>query len=1046
MELGAVYPVSGYLRAGRSTLFGIFSCIISSHIQFIITFKTHLHLTFALQPPVKMKFTTSIALLGAVAATNAQTIIGLGPTRGPNTLVLKQINGVPNNECLTFTNDGIIVNAACALTHADRQITPGKILGTDILIIQRGWQQQFRPDLVGKTACVAFNGTTFRAEDCSRRDLLFARFDVGNGRVVANGEPSCISGYDNAARIKVDVDGRSCSQFTITAVTPTRMPADKKMFNKYVGKALGTFPKIREGKEKPNKRHGIGGPVWSPPVPVPVPVRGESLKQEELSDSDSRSKTPESSSDGKNVGPQLDTLCEQCSRLNLSRHKFSARTTLTTTTHTNTTTVLPGDFDSIGFDATHLGTLDEIYGRTPRCTFCRLIYECTHSDAGQGIGHDGLDPDGNRVSCKIEWHLDSRTADARPTTRRLLVSNENGAFPEFYVVPAPESTTTPAGGTPVGRVMDKNAADLPLLAAWLESCQNDHTECSSHQTANHVPLTTDIRLIDVFDMTLRTFRPGDSPKYATLSYVWGASQQMRLLRENNNILQREGAVAEFQSRIPATVWDAFEVARQLCIPYIWIDALCIMQDDVEDSTRQIEVMDKIYQHAILTICVAAGQGSHSGIPGIGITPKNVLQPHEPYGDLLLTGMRPVARLIQDSTWDSRAWTFQERLLSTRCAIFTSAGIVWQCSTITWREDMASPFDHTLWSLDSVGSPLRALMGNPLRSYNSCVNIFSSRKLSFLSDKLKAFNGLGVVLGRKLDSEFIFGLPSRYFDWALLWEPERPGKRIIREWFQQDIGADLPSWSWCGWDHQVDWRLSTVGGPLFNLHEWLTERTWIIWRLGRNDSWELVHHSNAPPKDTPTYQANRWDGYGCGTATPYGRSEAAARCRHIPNVPDTELDCLDDGALETPKDGHLLFKTFTGHFTLSRKSMSKSTFQSALSPGMYRFGITDSSGDWCGSVILDKTWKNRVGAIFEFAAISDAKEFTLEELDTWTYYIPEERQQAEWYCFNAIMLQWQVGPDGKSLPVAERVGLAKIFQSSFFGRSFKPCEWKRIVLR
>ncbi|KAK0754367.1 hypothetical protein B0T18DRAFT_454255 [Schizothecium vesticola] len=376
-----------------------------------------------------------------------------------------------------------------------------------------------------------------------------------------------------------------------------------------------------------------------------------------------------------------------------------------------------------------------------------------------------------------------------------------------------------------------------------------------------------------------------------------------------------------------------------------VNAACALTyADRQDWRRQGQVMDKIYQRALITICVAAGQGSNSGIPGA----------RERCGDLLLTGMRPVASLIRDSMWDSRAWTFQERLLSTRCAIFTPAGIVWQCSTITWREDMASQFDRTLWSLDSVGSPLRALIGNPLRSYSSCVNISSSRKLTYL-----------VVLGLKLDSEFIFGLPSRYFDWALLWETET----------------------------SVDWRLSIVGGPLFNLHEWLTERTWIIWR-----------------------------------------------------VPEIELDCVREWTPETPKEGQLLFKTFTGFFTLSRKSMSKSAFQSTLAPGLFRFGITDSSGDWCCSVILDKTWKNSVGAIFEFAAISDAKGFTITELDTWTYYIPEERQQAEWYCFNAIMLQWQVGLDGEPLSVAERVGLAKIFQSSFFGRSFKPYEWKRIVLR
>lgn len=131
------------------------------------------------------------------------------------------LSTLPQNTSLTELK-GNIVNAACAWTHTDRQVTPGKILGTDVLIIQRSWLQPFRPDLVGKTACVAFNETTFRAEDCARRDLLFARFDVGNGRIVANGHTACLSGHDSIAQVTVDEMGRKCAQFTITAVAPTR--------------------------------------------------------------------------------------------------------------------------------------------------------------------------------------------------------------------------------------------------------------------------------------------------------------------------------------------------------------------------------------------------------------------------------------------------------------------------------------------------------------------------------------------------------------------------------------------------------------------------------------------------------------------------------------------------------------------------------------------------------------------------------------------------------------------------------------------------------
>lgn len=762
------------------------------------------------------------------------------------------------------------------------------------------------------------------------------------------------------------------------------------------------------------------------------------------------------------------TRCSGCGSLSLSLRKFTARTTLTTTTrlgHSSTTAVVHGEYDSVGLDPTDLGFLDEIYRARIHCPFCRLIYHATHSESGQGIGHDGLDPEGKRVSCKIEWHLDSRSvnsqsADSGPTTRRLRIFNDDAAFPEFYVVPATHppmfSESSPGASDshhldcnpgPVGRIMDRKAADLNLLRSWLDGCLREHPDCSNHQTTNLVPLTTAIRLIDVLDMCVREVPPGESPTYAALSYVWGRHLSLALRGHNLRALQEPGGLADCKSKIPLTIWNALEVLRRLSIRYIWVDVLCIVQDDYDDKTRQIQVMDRIYQHAILTICNASGTDSNSGIPGVGETSKNIRQSTERYGDLQLITMRPTASLIRASYWDSRAWTFQERLLSTRCAIFTNDGLVWQCPTTTWREDISSPIDRTLWSLDSVGSPLRTLMGNPLRSYSSCVRIFSSRKLTYHSDKLKAFDGIGTVLGRNLDSKLVFGLPSRYFDWALLWEAESPGDKInleVEGWGNSG-NACLPSWSWCGWDRQVNWRLSTVGGLLFNLHEWLTERTWIVWRIAAGQRWELVHDSREAatcPSPTSTYyHSKRWDGYPPSAAGAFGRSELAAGCRHSAKVPVDNIDCLP--ALETPVEGRLLFKTFTGFFSLSRKSMSGSSFQSALCPGLYRFGITDRSGDWCGTIVLDSSWMNSVGAVFEFAAISDAKEFTLEELDTWTYYIPEERQQAEWYCFYALMLKWSVDGEGNS--VAERVGLAKIFQSAFFGRSFKPCAWKRIVM-
>ncbi|KAL8367131.1 hypothetical protein RB595_008891 [Gaeumannomyces hyphopodioides] len=705
----------------------------------------------------------------------------------------------------------------------------------------------------------------------------------------------------------------------------------------------------------------------------------------------------------------------------------------------------------VGLDPTDLGFLDEIYRNRETCSFCRLIYYATHSDTGPGIGHDGLDAAGQRVLCRIEWHLDSRKIGSKPTTRRLRVFNEDEKFAEIYVItPGPAS----------GRIEEYIPADLRLLSKWHTGCLENHANCHDRQTAGSAPFLHGIRVIDAKSRCLRDLSveelSSSQVSYAALSYVWGHGQQFQLTRRNYHEMYQPGYLEATKDSVPKTVLHGILVTQQLGINYIWIDALCVFQDNMEDKSIQISMMDRIFQRATLTLCIAAGEDSHHGIPGIADNYRDLRKRHELCGSLELTTLRPVASLIRASKWDSRAWTFQERLLSTRCAIFTSEGMVWQCSTTTWREDIEFSTEETTWTLDSVGSPLQALLGNPLRSFSSCVNLYSGRLLTHQRDKLDAFNGLSETLGRRLRSKIVFGLPSRYFDWGLLWEAQSAGRRIdtagrrIDRWRYLCYDPVFPSWSWCGWDFQVDWRPSTVGGPLQNLHDWLVDHTWVVWYIAAHEGlggWELVWnpadvHHNAEPK-----LAHRWDGYRAGTREPYGRSEQGAGRRYKARV-GSDLTTAQGHlpSFTPPQPSCLLFQTFTAFFSLSRKSMSKSIFQSNLGHGIRRFGITDKCGDWCGTIVLNDSWLNSVDGVFEFAAISEAKEFTLEELDTWTYYIPEERQQAEWYCFYALMLKWFDNEQGEGTRVAERVGLAKIFQSSFFSASFKEPSWKWIMLQ
>ena len=145
---------------------------------------------------------------------------------------------------------------------------------------------------------------------------------------------------------------------------------------------------------------------------------------------------------------------------------------------------------------------------------------------------------------------------------------------------------------------------------------------------------------------------------------------------------------------------------------------------------------------------------------------------------------------------------------------------------------------------------------------------------------------------------------------------------------------------------------------------------------------------------------------------------------------------------TPSEGSLHFWTWSAFFMLSCTSVSDDNFNSPIAAGLSRFSILDAKGDWCGTVTLDKAYlSDVVGPPLEFLAMSDAHDFTLDECTSWNFYVPSERDEAEWYLYYALMIRWN-----EKGTIAERLGLAKIYRNAFHTGSFLPgLRWKEIVL-
>lgn len=177
-------------------------------------------------------------------------------------------------------------------------------------------------------------------------------------------------------------------------------------------------------------------------------------------------------------------------------------------------------------------------------------------------------------------------------------------------------------------------------------------------------------------------REDEHQNYAALSYCWGQKQSLTLATLNINEWRLHGL--PFPS-LPRTIRDAIVITRKIGLRFIWIDALCIIQDSDIDKTKEIGRMGDIYQNAYVTIVAASAKHCDEGILDQPL-PNNNKQFTVPF--LCLDGKLGSLTLQEWQAYkppnqpiDFRAWTLQERLLSPRILIYTENQLFWECQTM-----------------------------------------------------------------------------------------------------------------------------------------------------------------------------------------------------------------------------------------------------------------------------------------------------------------------------------------------------------------------------
>jgi hypothetical protein len=351
---------------------------------------------------------------------------------------------------------------------------------------------------------------------------------------------------------------------------------------------------------------------------------------------------------------------------------------------------------------------------------------------------------------------------------------------------------------------------LQDIKSWLDSCHASHKLCHP----NRAPFAP-TRVLDIgsSDNKIRIHICNGSPmKYAALSYCWG--QAVRCSTNRKNLAARlDGFDA---SILPTTHQDAIHLVRALGLRYLWIDALSIVQDDQADWESESASMGSIYRNAYVTIAAVAASSAGDGFlkprvyanlemqfefsDGEGEATEATIFAHHPPA-------LPASRAIYESGWRSRAWTFQEEMLSTSVLYCTPNAYYFECLTGDELEKKSSslakpgPRKQLPWRADFRTSEDKKITTSDLfDGWYELLADYSGRHLSEFRDIFPAASGIAHNFAQHVGDEYIAGLWKSDLVRGLLW------RHYPRHAIQATkMPYRAPSWSWASVAGKTSWR-------------------------------------------------------------------------------------------------------------------------------------------------------------------------------------------------------------------------------------------------
>lgn len=376
----------------------------------------------------------------------------------------------------------------------------------------------------------------------------------------------------------------------------------------------------------------------------------------------------------------------------------------------------------------------------------------------------------------------------------------------------------------------------------IDHCSKHHAECQGREGESSCFVPS--RLIQIppdprdgVVLRLRSDIP-ERTKYAALSYCWGKHQAWPACRTTRwNLADQLHRIS--WATLPPTLQDAVTTTRKLGLEYLWIDSVCIVQDDEKDWQVESMQMAAVYAHAHVTLCAALGLDTRTGIFSqrdteslshiLTITYRGEEFPiyafHVPQESgriesrLLADIWRGSLEYSQEYPTFNRAWTFQERLASRRVLLFGTEELIMECASGCAFEESLYRLQPPQLSDKTLKAAYAGAMDSPRKIWWEIVFTYSHLKLTVPTDRLPAIAAVAQRLAsHNPTDEYLCGLWRNSFLSDLLWERvlspldkgDPPLVSITADWGAASYVA--PSWSWVSFRSKVR-NISNIVEPL-----------------------------------------------------------------------------------------------------------------------------------------------------------------------------------------------------------------------------------------